>query len=100
MGRTIWRGSWQNPSCRVRRRGLLGRWGSCEGKLKSVQFAFRAICVAVVFCLAGCGKNPGSAAERANAPSTLVERVGSTGFIQLEANSFNKLTPREQALAY
>jgi len=32
--------------------------------------------------------------------SSLVERVGSTGFLQVEAESFNKLTPREQALAY
>ncbi len=30
----------------------------------------------------------------------LVDRAGSTGFIQLEAQSFNALTPREQALAY
>ncbi len=30
----------------------------------------------------------------------LVERVSSTGFVQLEAQSFKKLTPREQALAY
>jgi len=54
-----------------------------------------------VLCLAGCGNHGSSAdTERANAPSTLVERVGSTGFMQLEADSFNKLTPREQALAY
>jgi dipeptidyl-peptidase-3 len=32
--------------------------------------------------------------------SALVDRVGSTGFVQLEAESFRKLTPREQALAY
>ncbi|HEX5230504.1 MAG TPA: hypothetical protein VFW44_22490 [Bryobacteraceae bacterium] len=31
---------------------------------------------------------------------SLVERVGSTGFVQLEAESFRKLTPRQQALAY
>jgi dipeptidyl-peptidase-3 len=30
----------------------------------------------------------------------LVERVGSTGFIQLEADSFKTLSPRQQALAY
>jgi dipeptidyl-peptidase III len=30
----------------------------------------------------------------------LVDRVGSTGFIQLEAESFQKLTPRQQALTY
>src|SRR5215467_4520086 len=30
----------------------------------------------------------------------LMDRVGSTGFIQLEAESFRQLTPRQQALAY
>jgi dipeptidyl-peptidase-3 len=30
----------------------------------------------------------------------LVDRVGSTGFVQLTADAFSKLTPREQALAY
>jgi dipeptidyl-peptidase-3 len=41
-------------------------------------------------------------AERTRTPgtSTLVETVGSTGFMQLEADSFNQLTPREQTLAY
>ncbi len=29
-----------------------------------------------------------------------VDRVGSTGFVQLEADSFRHLTPRQQALAY
>jgi len=32
--------------------------------------------------------------------ASLVDRVGSTGFVQLEAESFRSLTPREQALAY
>jgi dipeptidyl-peptidase-3 len=30
----------------------------------------------------------------------LADRVGSTGFVQLTADSFNQLTPRQQALAY
>ena len=30
----------------------------------------------------------------------LVDRVGATGFVQLEADSFKKLAPRQQALAY
>lgn len=30
----------------------------------------------------------------------LVDRVGTTGFVQLEAESFQKLSPRQQALAY
>ncbi len=53
--------------------------------------------------LGGCGTNRTSVAAEngsAEAKSTLVERVGSTGFLQLEADSFNKLTPREQTLAY
>ena len=32
--------------------------------------------------------------------TVLVERVGDTGFIQLQADSFKSLTPRQQALAY
>src|ERR1039457_7726792 len=32
--------------------------------------------------------------------STLVDRVGSTGFVQLEAESFKTLTLKEQTLAY
>src|SRR5579864_2997465 len=97
MGPKIWRGSRRNGICRVRPRGLWRWQRSREDKLKSLYVAF----VVAVFCLAGCGKSGGSAgAERANSPSTLVERVGSTGFMQLEADSFNKLTPREQALAY
>jgi dipeptidyl-peptidase-3 len=32
--------------------------------------------------------------------SALADRVGNTGFVQLTAESFHKLTPREQALAY
>src|SRR5262245_11875951 len=33
-------------------------------------------------------------------PKPLVERVGDTGFLQLRAESFRQLTPRQQALAY
>ena len=33
-------------------------------------------------------------------PNPLVDRVGSTGFVQLQAESFSSLSPREQALAY
>ena len=32
--------------------------------------------------------------------SSLVERVGNTGFIRVEADSFNSLTPKQQAVAY
>ncbi len=34
------------------------------------------------------------------AASTMVDRVDTTGFIQVEANSFSSLTPKQQALAY
>ena len=36
----------------------------------------------------------------ANAESPLVERVDKTAFIQIEADSFRALSPRQQALAY
>lgn len=34
------------------------------------------------------------------AADPLVDRVGTTGFVQLEAESFKQLTPKQQALAY
>src|SRR5215203_2148706 len=45
----------------------------------------------------------GSAQTPARSPareSPLVERVGDTGFIQLESPSFEALDPRQKALAY
>jgi dipeptidyl-peptidase-3 len=33
-------------------------------------------------------------------PSALVDRVGNTGFVQVEAESFNTLSPRQKELAY
>jgi dipeptidyl-peptidase III len=71
--------------------------------LRSLRFGLGAICAAATVFLAGCGSNNNPAAAEstgAAAKSTLVERVGSTGFLQLEADSFNKLTAREQTLAY
>jgi dipeptidyl-peptidase-3 len=61
---------------------------SC-GAVSCGSFAFNVGCAT--------NRNPAAAAE---GKSTLVERVGSTGFLQLEADSFNRLTPREQTLAY
>src|SRR5512146_2333871 len=34
------------------------------------------------------------------AADALVDRVGTTGFVQLEAESFKQLTPKQQALTY
>ena len=39
-------------------------------------------------------------AQESTAPSPLVERVGQTGFIQLEADSFNNLPPQQKSLAF
>lgn len=44
----------------------------------------------------GCGTKPAAPAET----GSLVGRVGSTAFLQLEADSFSRLTPKQQALAY
>ncbi|HVF57563.1 MAG TPA: hypothetical protein VM934_15515 [Pyrinomonadaceae bacterium] len=45
-------------------------------------------------------QKPAPARPKAAQGSSLVERIGATGILQLEAESFRKLTPREQALAY
>jgi dipeptidyl-peptidase-3 len=67
--------------------------------LKSTGFGL----ITVAIFLAGCGNKSSSAdVERSGAPvaSTLAERVGNTGFMQLEADNFSHLTPRERSLAY
>jgi dipeptidyl-peptidase-3 len=71
--------------------------------LQSVRFHFRLACLAAAVLLASCGTKDRStepARASSSSASTLVERVGTTGFMQLEAHSFSKLTPREQTLAY
>src|SRR6188474_2420105 len=40
------------------------------------------------------------AAQQSATQTPLVERVGDTGFIQLQSNSFGTLDARQQALAY
>ncbi len=58
------------------------------------------ICALAQATLATHGQNP---APRLNAnanQTSLVERVNSTGFLQLEAESFRQLSARQQALAY
>ena len=39
-------------------------------------------------------------AQDGNAPSPLVDRVGQTGFLQLQAESFKDLPPQQKALAF
>jgi dipeptidyl-peptidase-3 len=39
-------------------------------------------------------------ASKTTSPGELVDRVGSTGFVQVHAESFRALTPREKELAY
>ena len=45
-------------------------------------------------------QRPAKKRAPATKSSSLVERVGATGILQLEAESFKKLSPRQQALAY
>jgi dipeptidyl-peptidase III len=49
----------------------------------------------IVLTLASCG-----GARTSPETSSLAGRVGSTAFLQLEADSFRRLTPKQQALAY
>ena len=49
----------------------------------------RSALIFVFACAAGAADN-----------SALVDRVGTTGFVQLEAESFKQLTLKEQTLAY
>src|SRR5438105_13663754 len=67
-----------------------------EDQLRKLRFGIAAASLCVVVTLGGCGNERSVVAG----DSTLVERVGSTGFMQLDADSFNKIKPREQALAY
>ncbi|MBV9958134.1 MAG: hypothetical protein JO360_06915, partial [Acidobacteria bacterium] len=46
------------------------------------------------------GQKPRARAAAKPETGSLVERVGATGFIQVEADSFRDLSPRQQALAY
>src|SRR3984885_7808553 len=48
----------------------------------------------------GCAAPGWSQSRIVDAAQARVDRVGSTGFVQLEADSFHHLTPRQQALAH
>ena len=41
-----------------------------------------------------------SVAPKNQSPGELVDRVGNTGFVQIHAESFRDLTPKEKELAY
>src|SRR5579863_4813138 len=56
--------------------------------------------VAMVAALAGLGGSAWCQSQSGEVAKARVDRVGSTGFVQLEAGSFQHLTPRQQALAY
>src|SRR5579863_1739767 len=101
MSRKICRAWPRSRSCRITRNGRCGLKGNQEDKL-SVHFRSCLAFVCASMLLAGCGMKTESATAERSAPgaSTLVESVGTTGFLQLEGDSFNKLTPREQTLAY
>ncbi|MFZ0312094.1 MAG: hypothetical protein WAL85_05250, partial [Candidatus Korobacteraceae bacterium] len=43
---------------------------------------------------------PARATPQNSSPGELVDRVGSTGFVQIHAESFRSLAPQEQQLAY
>ena len=60
---------------------------------------FRLAAVAAILCLAVflC---PSHAVAEQPASSTMLDRVGNTGFVMLHAESFKALDPRQQALAY
>ena len=51
-------------------------------------------------CTLGTQARGGSQARIGNVAQPPTDRVGSTGFVQIEANSFHHLTQRQQALAY
>ena len=60
---------------------------------------FRLAAVAAIWCLAVflC---PSHAVAEQPASSTMLDRVGNTGFVLLHAESFKALDPKQQALAY
>lgn len=62
--------------------------------------SFPARAVSVFACVLFAASFPPQAPAQRPEKSALIEQVGSTGFVQLEAESFRRLTPRRQALAY
>ena len=56
--------------------------------------------IVALVCPLTFGQKPKTRAAAKTESGSLVERVGATGFIQVEADSFRDLSPRQQALAY
>jgi dipeptidyl-peptidase III len=56
--------------------------------------------IAVLFCFSVVLPGANGQNEKPAAPGPLVARVGDLGFVQVRAESFDKLTPKEKALAY
>src|SRR5438270_7861063 len=73
--------------------------------IRKLSLALATLCLAgVLHAQIPANRNSqATAGKTAQAPqqrSSLVARVGSTGFVQLRAPSFKSLTPKEQQLAY
>jgi len=56
--------------------------------------------IALLFCFSAFLPVAIGQSEKPTAPGPLVARVGDTGFVQVRAESFDKLTPQQKALAY
>ena len=69
-------------------------------KSRRIQFLFAFFLASVLINSSAFGQKPKPRSLGANERNSLVERVGSTGFIQVEAESFKDLSARQQALAY
>src|SRR5437868_3691115 len=61
---------------------------------------FFLILACALICTVALGQNHPQSQKNKNGESSLVERVELTGFIQLEADSFKTLTPKQKELAY
>ena len=62
----------------------------------------RKLSLFLCLCCAAVAQQPPAKTPSTSArpQSTLVDRVADTGFVQVKAESFRALTPRQQALAY
>jgi len=64
----------------------------------------RPLIALLLICLPALAQTPASTSSKPDTPikgaNVLVDRVGDTGFIQLHAESFNSLDPKQKELAY